>query len=60
MLDFHRNFWAIAHDHSCTHIQMENESNTDQCSPTVDYPKIDGMHVQLDVAHGMCSKAANF
>lgn len=39
---------------------MENESNTDQCSPTADYPKIDGMHVQLDVAHGMCSKAANF
>lgn len=36
---------------------MGNESNTGQCILIEDCLMIDGMLVQLDVVHGMCSKA---
>lgn len=36
---------------------MGNESDINQYNPTVNYPMIDGMLVQLDVVRGMCSKA---
>lgn len=36
---------------------MENESNTDRCNPTENYPKIDDMLSLLDEAREKCSKA---
>lgn len=55
MHDFRQDFWATVHDHFCVHIRMENESDINQYNPTVNYPMIDGMLVQLDVVRGMCS-----
>lgn len=36
---------------------MGNVLNTGQCIPIEGCPTIDGMLVQLDVVHEMCSKA---
>lgn len=57
MNDYHPHFWAIVHGHFCEHIQMESESNKDQCSLTLSYLMIAEMLVPLDGAHEKYSTA---